>query len=447
MALFARGLVAGLVAVTLIVVAERLLFTDVLDFSGAYRVAGPFSSMRVGGGHIGAYTALVLPFTLTLITIRPRWAGACALLIALACGTYTLAATMARTGYAAGAIGLGVTGVAWLRGMRSDRRPAAAGLLPIVLVIAALAGVAGFTGMRARFADTASDFTTREGNWRAGLAVRDMDVLTTLLGMGLGSYPRTMFARSEVNRPSNLVLRRDGAEIVAAMSLNTPFYLGQKVGVDGAPIRVRVQTRAIGVADAVTVSLCDKVLLYSDECQSAGLNLTQPGVWQSMDARLETKGLGRAALFGLLHRPVELSIFGSPGQIEVKGLDVTDAAGRPVLSNAGFTHGLNRWLITDDSHVSWRILNVYLMLFFETGLFGLAAYLALSGAAMAAGLAGAMRGTIYGAAITGSVASFLVSGLFDNVLEAPRVGCLFFLICLAGLVRSDNATANVDLDP
>jgi hypothetical protein len=412
----------------------------VLDFSGAYRVAGPFSSMRVGGGHIGAYTALVLPFTLSLITIRPRWAGACALLIALACGTYTLAATLARTGYAAGIVGLGVAGATWLRGMRSENRPAAAGVLPIVLVIAALAGVAGSTGMRARFADTATDFTTREGNWRAGLAVRDTDILSTVFGMGLGTYQRTMFARSEVNRPSNLVLRRDGAEAAVVMSLNTPFYLGQKVGVDGAPIRVRLQARAIGAPDAVTVSLCDKVLLYSDQCQSAGLNLTQPGVWQSMDATLETKDLGRAALFGLLRRPVELSVFGSPGQIEVKGLNATDAAGRPVLANAGFTQELDRWLITDDSHVSWRILNVYLMLFFETGLFGLVAYLALSGPAMTAGLTGAMRGTVYGAAITGSVVSFLVSGLFDNVLEAPRIACLFFWICLASLMNTDNSS-------
>jgi hypothetical protein len=435
--LFAIGLAAGLLGVTILVAAERLLFADVLDFSGAYRVAGPFSSMRVGGGHIGAYTALVLPFSLCLGAVRRGWTGAAALLIVLVCGTYTLAATLARTAYAAGAVGIGVTGIAWLRGARTRPGNAVARTLPILLVCAALAGIAGFTGMRARFADTGTDFTTREGNWRTGLAVRDRSILGTIAGTGLGTYQRIMFKRSGVNRPSNLALRPDGAETAVVMSINTPFYLGQKIGVDGAPVRIRLQVRAIGAPDGVTVSLCDKVLLYSDQCRSTGLTLAHPGVWQSMDATLQTKDLGRSALFGLLHRPVELSVFGAPGQIEVKDLSVMNDAGQPVLDNAGFTRGLDHWLITDDSHVSWRILNVYLMLFFEMGLFGVAAYLALSGAAIMAALNG---GTDYDAAIAGSVAAFLVSGLFDNVLEAPRVATLFFLIAgSAFLGRQDTS--------
>lgn len=425
MPLFASGLTAGLLGVTVLVAGERLLFAGILDFSGAYRVAGPFSSMRVGGGHIGAYTALVLPFSLCLVAVRRGWSGTCALVIVIVCGTYTLAATLARTAYAAGVAGMGIAGTVWLRGVRTQPGNAFARVLPILLVCAALAGIAGFTGMRARFADTETDFTTREGNWRAGLAVRDASVLGTIGGTGLGTYQRIMFERSDINRPSNLALRRDGPETVVAMSINTPSYLGQKIGVDGNPIRIRLQARAIGAPDGMTVSLCDKVLLYSDQCQSAGLALAHPGTWQSLDATLKTTDLGRTALYGLLHRPVELSIFGSPGRIEVKDLSATDAAGQSVLDNAGFTHGLDHWIITDDSHVSWRILNVYLMLFFEMGVFGVGAYLALSGSALVAALT---DGTVYGAAITGSVASFLVSGLFDNVLEAPRVATLFFLI-------------------
>jgi hypothetical protein len=425
MALFSRGLVTGLLVVTVAVVAERLLFADLLDFSGTYRVAGPFSSMRLGGGYIGAYTALVLPFTLCLVTIRPRWAGAAALLVSLAAGTYTLAATLARTAYAAGVIGLCIASAAWLRSARIGNRPLAAGLLPILFVIGALGGVAAFTGMRARFADAATDFSTREDNWRGGLtAARRTDPLSTVFGMGLGTYPRAIFEHSPVNRPGDVALQRDGARTVLVMRFNAPFYLGQKIHVEGAPIRIQLQARAAGAHDDLTVILCDKLILYSDQCRSAGLNLAEPGVWQSMDVTLDTHDLGREALSGLLHRPVELSIFGGPGEIEVTGLNATDAAGRPVLANADFAHGLDRWLITDDNHLSWRMKNVYLMLFFETGLFGVAAYLALCGAAMTAGLSGGL----YGTAITGSVAAFLVSGLFDHVLEAPRIATLFFLI-------------------
>ncbi len=47
------------------------------------------------------------------------------------------------------------------------------------------------------------------------------------------------------------------------------------------------------------------------------------------------------------------------------------------------------------------------------------------------------KGDLTGAAVTGAIAAFLVSGLFDNILEAPRVATLFFLICFCGLIGYD----------
>ena len=60
------------------------------------------------------------------------------------------------------------------------------------------------------------------------------------------------------------------------------------------------------------------------------------------------------------------------------------------------------------------------------------AYLAVAGLAIASGVRAAMRGDPIGGAVAGSVVSFLISGMFDNVLEAPRIATLFFLICFAG---------------
>ena len=58
--------------------------------------------------------------------------------------------------------------------------------------------------------------------------------------------------------------------------------------------------------------------------------------------------------------------------------------------------------------------NVYLMLWFQTGILGVTACLALSGLALAGGLRAAWRVAATGAAVAGSIASFLVSGLFDD---------------------------------
>ena len=107
-----QGIAAGLAVVTVIVLAERLLYSSIFDASGDYRVSGPFSSMRVGGGHIGAYAALALPFVLSLLDLRPRLVGAVLSLGALLAGGYTLAVSFARTAYAAGSVGMLVTGLA-----------------------------------------------------------------------------------------------------------------------------------------------------------------------------------------------------------------------------------------------------------------------------------------------------------------------------------------------
>jgi hypothetical protein len=309
-------------------------------------------------------------------------------------------------------------------------------LVPVILVLAALAIAARTGAMRERFADSMKDLPTRQANWQAGLAVRDGGVPADLFGMGLGTYQRTMLMRSPVNRPSDIVPGRDPRGGFVSMRVESPFFLGQKIAPPAAgALHLTLRARSAGNGTALTVSLCDKVLLYSDQCRGDRVTLAEPNVWQTVALTLPAEGLGRG--FGPLRRPVELSLSGGPvgHRIDIGGVRLADDNGRSVLVNGDFARGLDRWIFTDDSHVSWRMLNEYLMLWFETGGLGLAAFLALSGLAMAGGLRAAWHGAATGAAVTGSVAGFLVCGLFDNVLEAPRLATLFFLICACGLVQ------------
>ncbi|HEX3574653.1 MAG TPA: hypothetical protein VHU42_08645 [Rhodopila sp.] len=447
---FGWGMALGIAAVTVIVLAERALFTSILDFTGDYRVSGPFSSMRVGGGHIGAYYSLALPMALCLVRLRSRWLGAGLLLLTYLLGGYGLAVTFARTAYAAGAIGAGVAGVGWLCASRPAGGRATWGIVtlcavPLLLVMAALALAASDTGMRNRFAASAADLVTRESNWQAGLAVRDSGMLADLFGMGLGTYQRAMLMRSPVNRPSDIVVRQDGEGPYVSMRVETPFFLGQKITVPAAgTLHFTVRARSADDGATLNALLCDKVLLYSDNCRGIGIPLKSKDTWQTAAIDLPVAGLGRG--WGWFHRLVELSVFGSPAghHIDLRDVRLVDDAGQTAVANGGFTHGLDRWIFTDDNHVSWRMLNEYLMLWFETGGVGVLAFLALSGAAMAGGMRAAGQGAVTGAAVAGSVASFLISGLFDNVLEAPRLATLFFLVCLCGQMLWDRRSATND---
>ena len=207
---FAIGMGIGLVLVAAAALAERIAFIGAFNFDTDYRVVGPFSSMHVGGGHIGAYTAMALPF-LAVALLRPRPASLLALLVAGVAGTFTLAVTFARMAYGAGVVGMAVLGLGWAIARRRGGGGAATALLPgllFLLIGGCIAGVAlGTTYMSARVATAAPDLAFRENNWSAGVAMRDPDMATTLFGMGLGTYPRTAFLRRiPATDPSNFVI-------------------------------------------------------------------------------------------------------------------------------------------------------------------------------------------------------------------------------------------------
>ena len=287
------GMAAGLVVVTLIVLAERLLYSGLLDFSGDYRVAGPFSSMRVGGGHIGAYAALALPFALTLLSLRPRVVGA-VLARRRPARRRLYAGGDARPHRVRGR-GCGHAGDRRCHGPRADRRGAApAGIVAVLLVVGGLVAVTAFTGMRVRFADTAGDFTTREGNWQAGLAVRDTGVVPNADRHGSRNLSTSRcWSRSPVNRPSDIVLRRYGGDGVWRCGSKRRSTSARKSSRRAGRCIVHLQARAVDRPNAVGVSLCDKVLLYSDNCQGGEVPLPVVARWEHARSDAPYRGPGR----------------------------------------------------------------------------------------------------------------------------------------------------------
>jgi hypothetical protein len=158
-------------------------------------------------------------------------------------------------------------------------------------------------------------------------------------------------------------------------------------------------------------------------------------MWEELSVTLSGDGLGGGIMGGLVHRPVELALFTPSGNaLALRDVRLMDSSGHALLTNGDFTHGLDRWLFTDDDHLSWRIKDQYLMLLFETGVLGLLAYLSVCALALAGGLRAALRGEAIGGVVAGSVASFLVSGVADDLLEVSKLATLFLLICWSGLL-------------
>ena len=69
--LLSWGMILGVLVVSLGALFERYVFVGVISLAARYRVVSTFSGMHVGGGQVGAYLAMTLPF-LTVGVKPPR---------------------------------------------------------------------------------------------------------------------------------------------------------------------------------------------------------------------------------------------------------------------------------------------------------------------------------------------------------------------------------------
>lgn len=440
------GMSAGLALVTAAVVVERALFTGIFDFTTDYRVVGTFSGMNIGGGYIGAYLAMALPFLLVFM-LRSDALSLLAMFGIAGIAGYALVVTFARTACAAALLSLLTAGVGWALAAR--RR--GMGIVPVLalptlvlmLVGAIIIGAFGSGFMAERLRQVVPDLADRGANWTGGLALLDRSLATALFGMGYGTYPRIMRARKSGERfPTNFVVRQDGGYRFLSLATGSPTFFGQKVMVrPDQQYRVFAALRSSDRKAALGVILCEKMLLYSANCRETTFRSLTPGEWEDFGALISSAGLGEDHL-GWLRRPVELAFFNLvPGTtIEIGQIRMLDPQDHDIIVNGDFSQGTEHWYFTDDEHRVWRILNQYLMSFFEGGALGLACFVLLAGTALAGAARAIGRGERMGALVMGSLVAFMCSSAFDHLLAVPRLAALFYIIAFSGLTMMQAPT-------
>lgn len=111
-----RGILLGLLLVSLAALWERLAFTGLTDFASDYRTTALFWEMNVGGATLDGWLALSMPFALWAV-LRTGVAGRLALLMAgLALAAYVCFTTFSRGLYLGLALGCALTVLLTLRG-------------------------------------------------------------------------------------------------------------------------------------------------------------------------------------------------------------------------------------------------------------------------------------------------------------------------------------------
>lgn len=431
---FGVGLVAGLAYTACFVFWERAVFPGVWDFAVGYRVAGPVVPMRLGGAYLDAYLVAALPFAVVgaLTSKSLAWRAFCAL-TALA-AIYAVAVTFTRTTYLAAAV------AGLLASAATVCRPGPRRLMPVMAIslTVAMAAIAypivSGPFASARMANVQEDLQTRLDHFSKVLAMGSSDVASVVLGHGLGRFPAENYwdsvalGESAQTMAVHRFLQQDGAGQLQ-LGAGPSLYVDQLVDVQpGESVRIELLARSVGADGSLTVLLCQKWLLSSENCVSSKFSLTD-----SEDGNLRFSTLLTGAFvdkFPWLQRPVRLGLNNAgPARVDIASVSLRNANGVELLLNGDFTKGSDHWSYTSDDHLSWRTHNIALGVWFDQGLVGLLAM----GAMFSLGLFRSGKGMLsrnhasfaLGAALTG----LLFVGMFETITDEPRY--LLLVLCMA----------------
>ena len=433
------GMVLGLAGAAAVVLWERLSFSALLDFSTDYRVTGSFSGMHTGGAYIDAYLVMALPFAAYWFVRHDKsWARLVALSI-LSLGAYAVFVTFSRGAYLAFALGASIMLLGTWRHGAGHAKIARAAIFGAGL-LAAIAAVSVLQGpfMQARLAHTTEDFALRLRHWQDAVGMMNSDWKTRVFGMGIGTYPVTHFwtstpgARSATysyaSKDGNRYLRLGGGE---------PLYFEQIVPVTAQQDYIlSFDLRSEDASAEIAVSVCEKSLLSSRHCRWLKAE-ARAGGWQRSELGFNSDEVGSASNFAT--RPVKLSLMNSqPGTVvDVDNIRLLDRTGRNLIANGDFSNGNDRWFFSTENHLAWHIKNLMVHIVFEQGWFGLLAFVIVCGFAVVRLAVSAWRGDLFATTRLAALGGFFAVGLFDSLLDFPRLSLLFFLFVFTALLRPE----------
>ena len=304
-----------------------------------------------------------------------------------------------------------------------------------------------------RFATTAFDMQGRLRHWRQALAMQPSDLASRLFGTGSGSFPATYYWHNPQREvPASIAYAEEGGN--RYVRLASPGYsagygellrLLQRLPVQPATrYTLALDVRRTGPMPVLQVRLCQRQLLYAQGCVNVPLRLRPhpPGspaaAWQHDEVPFDSAWLGGGAW--LLRPPVQLELAASgvadSSVLEVDNLSLRAPGGEELIANGSFTQANNYWFFSSDHHhLPWHIKSMALHLLVETGWCGTLSMLALLVLAGTRLLRQAARGDSGALACAAALLGFLVVGLFDSLLDVPRIALLCYLMLLCALLQ------------
>ena len=225
-------------------------------------------------------------------------------------------------------------------------------------------------------------------------------------------------------------LRSENKNTFLRLGAGDPIYVEQIVSIKPQQNYVlKLNVRTSPPDEQITVSFCEKWLLTSFNCFPNILKSgSDTGVWSGVEVPISTATLGDTPWYA--GRPVKFTL-NNPRQVPIWMSTTSDWktwAGNNLLCNGDFSKELDHWFFSADSHLQWHVKSLPVAVLFDQGWFGLIALFMFSILAIKRAVGRAWQGDLHAAAALAAFSGFLVVGLFDTLIDAPRFLFLFLLL-------------------
>lgn len=313
------------------------------------------------------------------------------------------------------------------------------GFMALAAIAVGIFGGGAYMG--GRFATGEQDLAARFKHWKLGRHMLQTPA-EWWLGKGFGRFPATYFMLGKpLEHTGDYRLKQDGENayltLTGGLHVNgwgEIFRMSQRVSVPGKAPVVAVRVRAakdIGLHFEV----CEKHLLYGQNCLTKQLGIKgKPGVWQELQVVLQGDGASRGSWYAPRLLMFSMAMESRGGVADIDHVALTSADGRQLLVNGDFSNNLAHWFFTSDKHhMPWHIKSMPMNVMFEQGVVGLALWCLLMGGALWRVSMGSARQHPLAPALAASMVGFFVVGLFDSLLDVPRLAWLFYLLVLMAL--------------
>lgn len=441
--LLALGMTTGLAMTVAVILWERLTFVSLFDFASDYRVTGLFSSMHTGGAYIECYLATAAPFLVLLVLQARHWASRLLGIILLLATTYALMITFSRNGYSAFGVAMAI--MLFFGAFRSGRLKKRGSLVAVLAGAMLTVALPVFTGSFAqdRILALSQDYEVRQDHWEDALNIRTPGLLAGLFGTGLGRYPETHYLLSrEENHAGTYQLKKENDKTFIRLGSGTPIYLEQIVSIEPRQNYVlKLTVRSNKAAAQTAVSLCEKLMLTSFQCVVIPISAdNETGAWDSVKVPFSSGALGDTPWYA--NKQVKLALLNSTDKwsIDIDNVRREAIHGENLLINGDFSNELDHWFFSEDVHQPWHTHSLSVAVLFDQGWFGLLAFSLFAILAIKRAAGRAWRGDLNAAAALASLSGFLVVGLFDTLIDAPRFLFLLLLLGWFGGFRSFTST-------